>query len=189
MTSLALVESTPQPVQARMTADELTAAQTPKLGLAFVAARRKLEVLRGDAEFHRRVGSYFPREALTFLDAFVRDHYNARPETGAHGISTISQRVKRHYPRLFANLRCRISALLELRQFATYRLAFERLEGAYAQDLAAITHLTRNLKGARRAAQRHEACRLAFSSIFDELNTLLLEFVEVGAMMQWRGGA
>ena len=159
----------------------------PMGGYEYIAAHRKAEVLAGDDSFHIKVAGYFPHEALQLLDTFSRGHFERPPTKGIYAESTISTRNRRYYPNLFVFLRARLTALFEIREFATHRLAFEKLESDYRQDLAASIKQVRRLSGAKRSAQLHEQYKLAFESIYNELRELLIELVAIGNEMQPNG--
>lgn len=81
-------------------------------------------------------------------------------------------------------LRARLTALFEIREFSTHRLAFEKLESDYQRDLAASIVQVRHLSGTKRAERLHEQYKLAFESVYSELRELLAELVAIGDEMQ-----
>lgn len=172
-------------IRSRISPSEYKALEFPVHdGYAHLAARRKFEVLSGSNAFHRHVAGYFPHEARGFLEQFVRQHYNTKPQSGTNTESSIADRNKHHFPYLFKNLRTRVDALLEIAEFSTYRMAFEGLEAEYMLDLSQARNLTRNLAPQRRTKKRNELYRLALSNIFERLVSLLDELCAIGDYMQ-----
>lgn len=166
----------------------LTLLKKPMGGYRYVAEYRKAEVLAGGDEFIKLVAGYFPHESLRLLETFAQKHYEQPPGKGLLAESTIALRNRRYYPNLFVFLRARLTALFEVREFATYRMAFEKLESDYQQDLAAAIQQVRRLSGTKRAVRLHDQYALAFESIYEDLHGLLSELVAIGDTMQWRAG-
>jgi len=165
----------------------LTLLKKPMGGYQYIAERRKAEVLTGDDDFFRLVAGYFPHEALQLLENFARKHYEQPPGKGMYSESTVSLRNRRYYPNLFVFLRARLTALFEVREFATHRMAFEKLEADYKQDLAAARIQVRRLSGTKRATFIHTLFNMAFESIYEDLHGLLAELVAIGNAMQYQG--
>ena len=158
----------------------------PKLGHPWITTHRQIEVKAGDRHTQTHVAGYFPPEALDDLEQFAKRHWRAEPEKASIGDSTVGNRVKDYYPRLFSNLRCRLTALFEIPECRVWQEKFEQLEAAYLFDLTAADRLARNLEGNERKNRLHDDYRLAFGNIYDELRSLLLELVAIGEMMQRR---
>jgi hypothetical protein len=184
-------EDIPAHVRASMSAAEKLRNQIildgPKLGHPWITTHRRIEVLAGTPATLKHIAGYFPHEALATLDRFAKTHWRRPAEKGSDAESTMNNRIKVFYPDLFSNLRCRLTALLEIPQCAVLRKAFETLEAAFLFDLTAADRLARNLEGAQKRNRRHDDYRLAFANIYDDLRDLLLELVAIGEAMQQRG--
>jgi hypothetical protein len=159
----------------------------PMGGYEYIAAHRKAEVLDGEDSFLWKVAGYFPHEALQTLEWFTRTHFELPPEKGVYALSTVGLRNNRYYPNLFLFLRARLTALFEIREFAVHRMAFEKLEADYKQDLDATRKQVRRLTGAKRGDRIHAQFKLAFDSIYPDLHGLLVELVAIGDTMRLQG--
>ncbi len=162
----------------------LTLLKKPMGGYRYIAEYRKAEVLAGGDEFIKIVAGYFPHESLRLLETFAQRHCRQPPGKGLLADSTIGVRNRRYYPSLFVLLRARLTALFEVREFATHRMAFEKLEADYKQDLAAAVQQVRRLSGTKRSIRLHDLYKLAFGSIYEDLHGLLSELVAIGDTMQ-----
>ena len=184
-------EDLPAHVRASMSAAEKLRHQIildgPKLGHPWITTHRRIEVLAGTPLTLQHIAGYFPHEALATLDRFAETHWRRGAEKGIGAESTMSNRTKVFYPDLFSNLRCRLTALLEIPQCSVLRDAFERLEGAFLFDLTAADRLARNLEGSQKKKRLHDDYRLAFANIYDDLRGLLLELVAIGEAMRQGG--
>ena len=158
-----------------------------RVGFGYITSHRQLEARMSSAAGQRMIAEYFPDEALATFDRFSKRHWRNEPTRGRGSESTLSERIRIHYPKLFANLRTRLAALFEISYFAAERVRFELLEEAYFNDLACAETIARKLEGSERKLRLHNDYRLAFANIHNELRALLLELVAIGETMQQRG--
>lgn len=155
-------------------------------GNGWITAHRTLEARMGDTETRWVIGCYFGDEAMKTLTGFVTRHWSSGPTTGRYSESTVSDRVRTHYPSLFSNLRCRVQPLFEIPALATYRARFEAIEAAFYEDLTAAETLARRLDQNTKVKRLHDDYRLAFANIREELRDLLADLVAFGEGLRSR---
>lgn len=134
----------------------------------------------------KAIANYFPEVALSKFESFAETHYRREPTKGHGTESTMSERVRSHYPRFFRHLRTRLQALFEIPQFSPERTRFDLIEESFFADLESAGRLARKLTGKDRVKGLHTDYRRAFANIQEDLRALLLDLVSIGQAMNGR---
>lgn len=155
------------------------------LGPEYVTASRSVETALANESRREFFLSYWPEEALASLERFKRSHYDLPPDSGHYAETSISQRVRKHYPSLLTfYLRPRVAPLQYLagshEHARSLYYRFAELDDAYHRKLHAADELIAGLDlgGAQRNKKLHELYRLAFESVYPALKALLKELAE-----------
>ena len=158
----------------------------PHIGAGFITSHRQLEARMADLTTRNTIANYFPEVALSTFESFAETHYRREPTKGHGTESTMSERVRLHYSRLFRHLRTRLQALFEIPQFSPERTRFELIEELFFADLDSAERLARKLTGKDRVKGLHTDYRRAFANIQGELHALLHDLVSIGQAMNGR---
>lgn len=153
----------------------------PRLGPEWATAHRKIEMTVADIDRRDFFLGYWPQEALSILEEFKDNHYEAEPDKN---FSTLGERLRKYYPKLFSLLDTRMAGLSDATdthpQLLPLWRAYQSLKASYMRKLTAADKLTSHLADLPRRKRRHEHYRVAFEAVYPDLKRLIESLIELG---------